>query len=91
MCQLALQYLYRAMDFLVANHDEMGEALLWNTASLSQLATEPLCLDTTSLHGESDGEDEEPQQGSQAAGARATRRCARGAIPRTVGWTRPKW
>jgi hypothetical protein len=69
---LQLHQLYRAMDFLEANREGIEQALFHQVADLLNLDVDLLFYDTTSLHFESDDEDEGDGEGkvlgSQAAG-----------------------
>ncbi|MDA8095820.1 MAG: IS1634 family transposase [Betaproteobacteria bacterium] len=55
---LSLQHLYRAMDFLEANKDEIERDLYFHVADLLSMDVDLLFYDTTSLHFEVDEEDE---------------------------------
>ncbi len=75
---LELQHLYRAMDFLEANKEPLEEAIYSRTADLLNLDVELIFYDTTSLHFETDEEDEGlgaqgEVYGSLAAGRRRYR------------------
>jgi hypothetical protein len=75
---LALQHLYRAMDFLEANKDAIERAIYFRVADLLNLDVEVIFYDTTSLHFEVDAEDhgtgaEDQVKGSKAAGAKRYR------------------
>jgi hypothetical protein len=70
---LALQHLYRAMDFLEANKQAIERAIFFRVADLLSLDVEVIFYDTTSLHFEIDEQDygsgaEDEVRGSQAAG-----------------------
>ena len=70
---LALQHLYRAMDFLEANKEPIEREIFFRVADLLSLDVEVIFYDTTSLHFEIDEEDqgagpEEVMHGSRAAG-----------------------
>jgi hypothetical protein len=72
---LALQHLYRAMDFLEAKKEEIERAIYFHVADLLSLDVDLIFYDTTSLHFEVDDEDHgvEPDdlvQGAAAAGAK---------------------
>lgn len=54
---LALQHLYRAMDFLEANKDALEREIFFRVADLCNLDVEVIFYDTTSLHFEIDEED----------------------------------
>jgi hypothetical protein len=70
---LALQHLYRAMDFLEANKEAIEREIFFRVADLLSLDVEVIFYDTTSLHFEIDEEDQgggpdDLMQGSRAAG-----------------------
>ncbi|MDQ5941633.1 MAG: hypothetical protein QG572_446 [Pseudomonadota bacterium] len=69
---LKLHQLYRAMDFLEASKDVIEQAIFHRVADLLNLDVEVIFYDTTSLHFESDEEDEGDKdgnvRGSQVAG-----------------------
>ena len=70
---LALQHLYRAMDFLEANKDAIEREIFFRVADLLSLDVEVIFYDTTSLHFEIDEEDcgagaDDVMHGSHAAG-----------------------
>ena len=72
---LALQHLYRAMDFLEANQEPIEREIFFRVADLLSLDVEVIFYDTTSLHFEIDEEDqgvgpEGVMHGSRAAGRR---------------------
>jgi Transposase DDE domain len=58
---LALQHLYRAMDFLEENKAEIEKAIYFKVADLMNVDVDLIFYDTTSLHFEVDEEDEHPQ------------------------------
>jgi len=64
---LQLHHLYRAMDFLAANHRAIEEAVYYRMADLLNADVELIFYDTTSLHFEVDDEDE-VRDGSLADG-----------------------
>ena len=55
--KLALQHLYRAMDFMEAEKDAIEEAVYFSLADLMHLDVDLIFYDTTSLHFEIDEED----------------------------------
>ena len=55
---LELHHLYRAMDFLEANRPAIEEAIYFRMADLLNLDVELIFYDTTSVHFETDEEDE---------------------------------
>ena len=70
---LALQHLYRAMDFLEANKEAIEREIFFRVADLLSLDVEVIFYDTTLLHFEIDEEDggvgvEDVMYGSRAAG-----------------------
>jgi hypothetical protein len=72
---LCLQHLYRAMDFLEANREEVEREIYFRLANLFNLDVDLIFYDTTSLHFEVDQEDRGSSErdtvmGSQAAGAK---------------------
>ena len=72
---LALQHLYRAMDFLEANKEPIEREIFFRVADLLSLDVEVIFYDTTSLHFETDEEDhgsgaDDTVHGSQAAGSK---------------------
>ena len=72
---LELQHLYRAMDFLEANKEEIERAIFFRVSDLLSLEVDLIFYDTTSLHFEIDAEDagvgeEDTVRGSRAAGAK---------------------
>lgn len=81
---LALQHLYRAMDFLEANKEPIEREIFFRVADLLSLDVEVIFYDTTSLHFEIDEED----QGVGPEGVMHGRRAAgrkRYAAPRQRG------
>lgn len=56
--ELKLQHLYRAMDFLEANKDALEKEIFFHTSDLLNLDLDVIFYDTTSLHFETDAEDE---------------------------------
>lgn len=73
--RLALQHLYRAMDVLEANKDELEREVFFSVSSLLNLDVELVFYDTTSLHFEIDEPDqgvgeEDLVRGSEAAGGK---------------------
>ena len=72
---LELQHLYRAMDFLEANQEEVSWQVYRKLQHLFNLDVEVIFYDTTSLHFEVDEEDEAPGEadtvkGSETAGGK---------------------
>jgi len=55
---IELQHLYRAMDFLDEHKDKIEEALYWRLADLLSMEVDLVFYDTTSVHFETDEEDE---------------------------------
>ena len=55
---LELHHLYRAMDFLEANKEQIERAIYFQVADLLNLDVDIVFYDTTSLHFEIDEEDE---------------------------------
>jgi len=75
---LKLQHLYRAMDFLEANKEQIERAIFFRVADLLNLDVDLIFYDTTSLHFEIDEEDngvgaQELVHGSRAAGRKTYR------------------
>lgn len=73
--ELELQHLYRAMDFLEANKEEIERSLFFRVSNLLNLDVDLIFYDTTSLHFEIDEEDsgagpEDVVTGSQASGGK---------------------
>lgn len=68
---LQLHHLYRAMDFLEENKEEIEESLYYRIADLLNLDVDLVFYDTTSLHFEIDEADCVGQRGSQQAGGKA--------------------
>ena len=72
---LELHQLYRAMDFLEANKEDIEQAIYFQLADLLNLDVEIVFYDTTSLHFEIDEEDEGDEdglvKGSREAGNKA--------------------
>ncbi|MCU0503714.1 MAG: IS1634 family transposase [Anaerolineae bacterium] len=73
---LALQHLYRAMDFLEANKEPIEREIFFRVADLLSLDVEVIFYDTTSLHFEIDEQDQgagddDLVHGSRAAGRKA--------------------
>ena len=70
-----LHQLYRAMDFLEANKEAIEQAIFHRVADLLNLDVEVIFYDTTSLHFETDEEDEGDKNGqvhgSAAAGKKS--------------------
>lgn len=56
---ISLQHLYRAMDFLLENDEEVQKEVFFATAELLNLEVDLLFFDTTSTYFEVDEEDEE--------------------------------
>jgi len=56
---IGLHHLYRAMDFLAEHKGEIEEVLYWRLADLLSLDVDLIFYDTTSIHFEVEGEDEE--------------------------------
>jgi len=54
---LELQHLYRAMDFLAENKEELEEAIFYRISDLLNLEVDLIFYDTTSVHFEIDDED----------------------------------
>ena len=81
---LALQHLYRAMDFLEENKAEVEKSVYFAMADLMNADGDVVFYDTTSLHFEVDEEDEHPQQRSD----RQLPPCASGVTRRTAAATR---
>ena len=72
---MALQHLYRAMDFLEAHKAALEQAIYFRVADLLNLDVDLIFYDTTSVHFEVDEEDcgtgpDDGMQGSKAAGAK---------------------
>jgi transposase len=65
---LDLHHLYGAMDFLEKHKEEVEKQIYFRTADLLNADVDLVFYDTTSLHFEIDEDDEEPAQGSKAAG-----------------------
>jgi transposase len=65
---LELQHLYRAMDFLEANKDEIEREVFFRLADLFNVDVDLIFYDTTSLHFEIDEEDEVSSEGNELAG-----------------------
>ena len=73
--ELRLHHLYRAMDFLEANKDNIEQEIFYRVSDLLNLDVEVIFYDTTSLHFEIDEEDRGAEKtgtmhGSQAAGGK---------------------
>jgi hypothetical protein len=58
-----LHHLYRAMDFLEANKEEIEQAIYFQVSDLLNLDVDIVFYDTTSLHFEIDEEDEGDGEG----------------------------
>jgi hypothetical protein len=56
---MSLHHLYRAMDFLEDHKKEIEEALYWRLADLLNMDVDLVFYDTTSVHFETNDEDEE--------------------------------
>jgi transposase len=72
---LELHQLYRAMDFLEANREQIEEEIYWRLSDLLNLDVDLIFYDTTSVHFEIDEEDEgwgeeEIVRGSKQAGGK---------------------
>lgn len=67
---LELQHLYRAMDFLEANKEEIEQAIYFRVADLFNVDVDLIFYDTTSIHFEIDEEDEVGSHGNEMAGRR---------------------
>jgi len=81
---LDLHHLYRAMDFLEENREQVEQEIYWRLSDLLNLDVDLIFYDTTSLHFEIDEEDEgwgntEFVRGSKQAGAKQYR------VPRKRG------
>ena len=61
---ISLQHLYRAMDFLLDNGEEIQKEVFFATADLLHLEVDLLFFDTTSTYSERDEEDEEGKRGN---------------------------
>jgi hypothetical protein len=64
-----LQHLYRAMDFLAENKDELEEAIFYRVSDPLNLEVDLIFYDTTSVHfeiDEEDAEDDDPRPVSEA-------------------------
>lgn len=57
--EIALHHLYRAMDFLAANKEEIEQELYWQLADLLNMDVDMIFYDTTSVHFEIDDNDDE--------------------------------
>lgn len=76
--KLQLQHLYRAMDFLESEREEIEREIFFHVSDLLNLDVELIFYDTTSLHFEIDEEDDgegldDIVHGSVAAGAKTYR------------------
>jgi len=76
--KLELHQLYRAMDFLEANKEQIEEEIYWRLSDLLNLDVDLIFYDTTSLHFEIDEDDEgwgedNVVYGSRLAGAKEYR------------------
>ena len=56
--QVAVQQLYRAMDFVLASEEELQREVYWSVANLLNLEVDLLYFDTTSTYFEIEEEDE---------------------------------
>jgi transposase len=70
---IALQHLYRAMDFLESNKTEVEKSVYFAMADLMNADVDLIFYDTTSLHFEVDEEDDDPDS-SDADAAPALRK-----------------
>ncbi len=73
--ELELQHLYRAMDFLEANKEEIERSIFFRISDLLNLEVDLIFYDTTSLHFEIDEADagagpEDVLTGSQSSGGK---------------------
>jgi transposase len=59
---LALEHLYRAMDFLLGHSESLEQEIFLRTADLFNADVDLIFWDTTTLYGEMDEEDEESEQ-----------------------------
>src|ERR671914_191768 len=66
---LELHHLYRAMDLLEASKEAIEKALYFRLADLLNLDVELIFYDTTSVHFESDEEDEGSGEGDEVGGS----------------------
>ncbi|MBI5780884.1 MAG: IS1634 family transposase [Rhodocyclales bacterium] len=80
---LALQHLYRVMDFLDGCREELEKAVYFRLASLLNLDVEIVFYDTTSLHFEVDEEDGE-QDGAPGLRQRGHAKNRRNDVPQIV-------
>ena len=60
---IALHHLYRAMDFLSQYKEKIEEQLYWNLADLLNMDVDLIFYDTTSVHFETDEEDDLRRRG----------------------------
>jgi len=67
---LELQHLYRAMDFLEANKEQVERAVFFKVSDLLNLDVDLIFYDTTSLHFEVDEEDQGVEPDDAVWGAR---------------------
>jgi hypothetical protein len=84
---VALQHLYRAMDFLEANKVEVEKSVYFAMADLMNADVDLIFYDTTSLHFEVDEEDEESETSDAEAPAlrkRGFSKNGRGDAPQIV-------
>lgn len=83
---LALHHLYRAMDVLVEYIDDIERELFFRVSNLLNLDVELVFYDTTSLHFETDEEDDEPgaEEGPEALRKRGYSKNGRGDAPQVV-------
>jgi transposase len=65
---IALQHLYRAMDFLEANKTEVEKSVYFAMADLMNADVDLIFYDTTSLHFEVDEEDKDTEPSDEDAG-----------------------
>src|SRR5262245_52374168 len=59
---LALERLYRAMDFLLCHSEALEQEIFFRTAALFNADVDLIFWDTTTLYGEIDDEDDESEQ-----------------------------
>lgn len=69
---LDLQHLYRPMDFLEANKEEIERAIFFRVSDLLNLEVDLIFYDTTSLHFEIDEEDEGIGEAGTIRGSRSS-------------------
>lgn len=88
---LELQHLYRGMDFLEANKEQIEQEVFFRVSDLFNLDVDLIFYDTTSLHFEVDEEDRgEMVRGSKQAGGKEYKPPRKRGYPKNGRWDVPQ-